>query len=93
MSRFPLNSLILFAALFLLSGCADDKLGPVPVPDNYLESLEEWREYRIDVLSGPTNWLRLDGIYWIEVGKTASEAEKIRTYNFLKEPFRSMLVW
>jgi uncharacterized protein len=71
MIRFSLKSLILFAALFLLSGCADDKLGPAPVPDNYLESIEEWKQYRIDVLSGPTNWLRLDGIYWIEEGENS----------------------
>jgi len=61
--------LILISGLFLFHGCSDRELGPAPVPDDYSESIEEWKEYRINVLKGPTNWLRLDGIYWLEEGE------------------------
>ena len=61
--------LILISGLFLFHGCSDRELGPAPVPDDYSESIDEWKEYRINVLKGPTNWLRLDGIYWLEEGE------------------------
>jgi len=61
--------LLFIFGLFLFQGCSDQNLGPAPVPDDYAESIEEWKEYRVNVLKGPTNWLRLDGIYWLEEGE------------------------
>ncbi len=71
MSRRDLIFPIIFAGVFLFAGCENHKMGPAPVPDHYPESIEEWKQYRIDVLSGPTNWLRLDGIYWLEEGENS----------------------
>ena len=60
---------ILLLAGLSIYGCNSDELGMAPVPDDYYESISEWKEYRIGVLTGPTNWLRLDGIYWLDVGE------------------------
>lgn len=68
--KFILN--ISSALLFLLFfGCDNYKLGQAPVPDNYEETINEWKEYRVGVLKGPTDWLRLDGIYWLEEGENS----------------------
>lgn len=55
--------------LLLFSGCAKSDSDIAPVPVDYVESIEEWKEYRINVLKGPTNWLRLVSIYWMEEGE------------------------
>ncbi|MEX2463379.1 MAG: DUF1684 domain-containing protein [Balneolaceae bacterium] len=60
--------LILILTLTLIVGCNDSETGMAPVPDNYFETIQEWKEYRINVLKGPTDWLRLDGIYWMQEG-------------------------
>ena len=53
--------------MLLFSSCAEKvQLGTAPVPADYENQISEWKEYRIDVLTDPTNWLRLDGIYWLE---------------------------
>lgn len=52
------------------SGCTKESDSEIaPVPDDYVESIKEWKENRIDILKGPTNWLRLVGIYWMEEGE------------------------
>ncbi len=57
----------IFLLLFFI-GCNNSELGQAPVPDNYEETINDWKEYRVGVLKGPTDWLRLDGIYWLEDG-------------------------
>lgn len=52
----------------ILFACTSPETGIAPLPEDYHAELQEWKEYRIDVLKGPTNWLRLDGIYWMEEG-------------------------
>jgi len=54
--------------LIIMAGCGESDMGQAPVPDNYEETINEWKEYRVDVLKGPTDWLRLHGIYWLEEG-------------------------
>lgn len=65
--------LILSSAVIwmLFSACNQHNPGPAPVPENYIETISEWKEYRVNVLKGPTNWLRLDGIYWLEEGENS----------------------
>ncbi|MCC5942702.1 MAG: DUF1684 domain-containing protein [Balneolaceae bacterium] len=62
---------LLCLMLLNLCACSRSDLGPAPVPDDYEESIREWKQYRIDVLTGPTNWLRLDGIYWLNDGENS----------------------
>ncbi len=57
--------------IFLIFGCRQNEYGQAPLPENYLESLQEWKDYRVNVLKGPTNWLRLDGIYWLQEGENS----------------------
>lgn len=54
---------------FVLTACSEPDLGKAPLPDNYEESVNEWKEYRVGVLTGPTNWLRLHAIYWLNNGE------------------------
>lgn len=61
----------------LIISCNEPELGQAPLPDNYEESINEWKEYRVDVLTGPTNWLRLHAIYWLNEGdNTFGSAEE-----------------
>lgn len=58
----------LFPILLFLSSCTGADRGPAPVPENYVQTVDEWKEYRVNVLKGPTNWLRLHDIYWLKEG-------------------------
>jgi uncharacterized protein (DUF1684 family) len=57
--------------IFLITGCMNRDHGQAPLPENYLDSLQEWKDNRVNVLKGPVNWLRLDGIYWLEEGENS----------------------
>ena len=69
MKYFQNTTLLPIFMICLIMGCSNGDLGQAPVPENYEETINEWKEYRIDVLKGPTNWLRLDGLYWLEEGE------------------------
>ncbi len=58
----------IFLAIVFIA-CTSREMGIAPLPEDYHESLQEWKENRIDVLKGPVNWLRLDGIYWMTEGE------------------------
>jgi len=62
---------ILLTPLFLLiiTGCSDTELGQAPIPENYTEMVEEWKQSRIETLKQPTGWLRLAGMLWLEQGE------------------------
>lgn len=67
MDRY-LPLLILF--VLVLQGCGrTGELGPEPMPEDYMESLEEWKAYRVGVLKEPTGWLRLIDLIWLEQGE------------------------
>jgi uncharacterized protein len=68
MNRIFTASFIFLSVFLWACGCSKQDPGPAPVPENYTDSITEWKEYRVDVLTGPTNWLRLHGIYWLEEG-------------------------
>lgn len=67
--KFIQSSQLIVLFLFLCSGCAKSDADIAPLPADYVESIDEWKEYRINVLKGPTNWLRLVSIYWMEEGE------------------------
>jgi uncharacterized protein (DUF1684 family) len=62
------SAFFLFIIPILILGCSNEELGRAPVPENYEQSINEWKEYRVGVLTGPTNWLRLHAIYWLSEG-------------------------
>jgi uncharacterized protein len=64
-----LSFLKVILIIFLFIGCRSKEYGQAPLPENYTESLQEWKDYRVNILKGPTNWLRLDGIYWLQEGE------------------------
>lgn len=68
--RYPILSVLLFS--FLLISCNDEyELGPEPLPENYEQSIREWQEYRIGVLTDTTGWLRLLDLAWLEEGENS----------------------
>lgn len=59
-----------FAILVLLLAswsCKTQATAP-PVPDNYAETIEEWRIDRMANLLGPYGWLSLIGLHWLDEG-------------------------
>ncbi|MFU8811602.1 MAG: DUF1684 domain-containing protein [Balneolaceae bacterium] len=64
------RSTLFLLTLSLLAGCTGDRSAEVAeLPEGYHQQLQEWKEYRIDVLKGPTNWLRLVDIAWLPNGE------------------------
>lgn len=63
-------SAVFVLLLFLLISCKED-LGQAPLPDNYEQSINEWKEYRISRLTEPTGWLRLADLIWLEEGENS----------------------
>ncbi len=55
----------------MLFACSSDKLGTEPLPDNYEQTINEWQEYRIGVLTDTTGWLRLVDLIWFEEGENS----------------------
>ena len=68
----------------LIISCDNDDLGRAQLPDNYEESISEWKEYRVGVLTGPTNWLRLHAIYWLSEGDNTFGSAQENTITFPK---------
>jgi len=55
----------------LVVGCNEYELGPEPLPANYEQSIQDWREYRIGVLTDTTGWLRLLDLVWFDEGENS----------------------
>lgn len=56
----------------LLTGCSNEfEPGPAPVPENYTEQINEWKEYRVSRLTEPTGWLRLADLIWLDEGENS----------------------
>ncbi|MEX1010712.1 MAG: DUF1684 domain-containing protein [Balneolaceae bacterium] len=43
-------------------------MGPAPLPEGYEASVEEWKKYRVGVLTDSTGWLRLVDLIWLDEG-------------------------
>lgn len=65
-----LSSAIVTVFLLFLMSCNDD-LGQAPLPENYEQSINDWKEYRISRLTEPTGWLRLADLIWLEEGENS----------------------
>jgi len=63
--------ILIILPCFLIAGCAQDEFGQAPLPDNYEESIAEWQEYRIGVLTDSTGWLRLADLIWLDEGENS----------------------
>ena len=66
-----MKKLFLFVVLSTLffAGCERTELGKAPVPDNYEQIIEEWKQNRVETLKAPTGWLRLAGMFILEEGE------------------------
>lgn len=62
--------LVTGAAVLCLCLAACEKHDPARVQnmDTYVQSLEEWREGRLERLKGKTGYLNLVGLYWLQEG-------------------------
>ena len=65
MKKIVLASLL----LLFLAGCAKSELGQAPIPENYEEVVEAWKQSRIETLKQPIGWMRLAGMEWLEEGE------------------------
>ena len=65
--------LTISAACLIFYGCGsgEAELGPKPLPNNYEQSISDWQEYRIGVLTDTTGWLRLVDLIWFEEGENS----------------------
>ncbi len=63
----PVLSILLLSWVF--TGCNEYDLGPEPLPDDYEQAHSEWKQYRADVLTDTTGWLRLQDLIWLEEGE------------------------
>ena len=80
-----MKSKLLFLTVLILAfivACENNDLGQAPVPDNYEEQINEWKEYRVGVLTSPTDWLRLHGIYWLEEGENTFGSGSEQDFQF-----------
>lgn len=75
-------SIAIVAFAYLLTGCSDNELGPEPLPENYEQSIEDWQEYRIGVLTDTTGWLRLVDLVWLEEGENSFGSGESRDVQF-----------
>lgn len=46
-----------------------------PARSGYAAQIEEWRERRLERLTGPTGWLSLTGLHWLEEGDNGIGAD------------------
>lgn len=58
----------LIPVVFLALSCA--KLGQAPIPADYDQQLETWKQARITSLTAPTGWMRLSDMLWLDEGAT-----------------------
>jgi uncharacterized protein len=62
---------IAIITLIFISCSGEKDLGPAPVPENYTEQINEWKEYRVSRLTEPTGWLRLADLIWLDEGENS----------------------
>ncbi len=60
---------VILLLTLLVASCASLETETVPVPEDYEQTVNEWKEYRIDRLTEPTGWLRLTDLIWLEEGE------------------------
>jgi uncharacterized protein len=67
-----IHKLLIAIITLLFIGCSDDTdLGPAPVPENYADQINDWKEYRVSRLTEPTGWLRLADLIWLDEGENS----------------------
>jgi len=81
-----MKNYLIYAAAFVFAlsfaGCHEYELGPEPLPANYEQSIQDWREYRIGVLTDTTGWLRLLDLVWFEVGENSFGSDENQDIRF-----------
>jgi len=64
--------------LLLVSASACTQLGQAPIPGDYLEQHEAWWERRFASLTGPTGWMRLSDMIWLESDRYPYAGDTVR---------------
>lgn len=63
-------SLMVAAGVLLFSEC--NRSGPpIRNEEEYIASVEKWRQERVERLKGEKGWLNLAGLYWLEEGENS----------------------
>lgn len=57
--------------LLLSAACQRKELGQAEVPENYVETVQDWKQDRVESIKSPTGWLRLAGMFWLEAGENS----------------------
>ncbi|TVR15213.1 MAG: DUF1684 domain-containing protein [Balneolaceae bacterium] len=68
--------------LFFMGSCTKSELGQAPIPENYHDVVEAWRQDRIETLKQPIGWLRLAGMEWLEEGENSFGSGKVADIRF-----------
>ncbi|MEX2602408.1 MAG: DUF1684 domain-containing protein [Balneolaceae bacterium] len=74
--------LCLISVFVFFAACSPDQPGEAPVPDNYAEEINDWKEYRVMRLTEPTGWLRLADLIWLEEGENSFGSGEERDIRF-----------
>jgi uncharacterized protein (DUF1684 family) len=56
--------------------------------DDYTQSIENWRQRRLENLRKEDGWLTLAGLYWLEPGENRFGSDSSNTFRFPKGPAR-----
>lgn len=40
-------------------------------PNHYIDSMQDWKQRRLDALKAPDGWVNLAGLFWLEEGRTS----------------------
>lgn len=70
----PIFGSLLLAILAI--GCT--QLGQAPIPADYLEQHEAWWQRRFTSLTGPTGWMRLSDMIWLETDRYPYAGDTVR---------------
>ncbi len=82
MMKYSIRFLLILPMSLMLFACSSDKLGTEPLPNNYEQTINEWQEYRIGVLTDTTGWLRLVDLIWFEEGESSFGSGEDRDVRF-----------
>lgn len=59
--------------------------------NEYINSINQWHQYRIDVLKKPNGWLNLEGLFWLHKGKNNFGKEKGNDCHYENAQFPKVL--
>lgn len=64
--------------LLLLTATACTQIGQAPIPTDYLDQHDAWWQRRFASLTGPTGWMRLSDMIWLETDRYSYAGDTVR---------------